>query len=75
MPRRPERRVGQRALARELTELVHGTSAADAAEAAAEVLFGGDPTAASVDTLELVRREVPTTAVGPTGSPTGWMCS
>ena len=63
----PERRVGQRALARELTELVHGTSAADAADAAADVLFGGDPTAASVDTLEIVRREVPTTAVAADG--------
>jgi tyrosyl-tRNA synthetase len=63
----PERRVGQRALARELTELVHGTSAADAADAAADVLFGGDPTAATVDTLEIVRREVPTTAVAADG--------
>jgi tyrosyl-tRNA synthetase len=63
----PERRVGQRALARELTELVHGRRAADAAEAAADVLFGGDPTAASADTLEIVRHEVPTTAVAADG--------
>ena len=31
------------------------------------MLFGGDPTAASVDTLEIVRREVPTTAVAADG--------
>ena len=59
----PERRTGQRALARELTELVHGTSAAEAADAAADVLFGGDPTAASEQTLETVRDEVPTTTL------------
>ncbi len=41
--RAPELRTGQRALARELTELVHGTDAADAADEAADVLFGGDP--------------------------------
>ena len=52
----PERRTGQRALARELTELVHGTAAAEAADAAADVLFGGDPTAASEQTLETVAR-------------------
>lgn len=56
----PEHRVAQRALARELTELVHGTAAADAADAAAEVLFGGDPTAATAATFQTVRTEVPT---------------
>jgi tyrosyl-tRNA synthetase len=55
----PERRVAQRALARVLTELVHGRAAADAAEAAASVLFGGDPTAAPPEVLEAVRAEVP----------------
>jgi tyrosyl-tRNA synthetase len=59
----PERRVAQRALARELTELVHGTEAADAADAAADVLFGGDPTAASEAALTVVAGEVPTTPV------------
>jgi tyrosyl-tRNA synthetase len=59
----PERRVAQRALARELTELVHGSAAAAAADAAADVLFGVDPTTATVDALEAVRREVPTTAL------------
>src|SRR4051794_3741207 len=57
----PERRLAQRALADELTELVHGPAAASAAAAAAEVLFGGDPTAASAEVLAAVAREVPTT--------------
>ena len=35
--------------------------AAAAAEAAAEVLFGGDPTSASAEALAVVAREVPTT--------------
>src|SRR6476619_1781435 len=43
----PEQRRAQRALAGELTELVHGPEAATAAEEAAGVLFGGDPLAAS----------------------------
>lgn len=60
----PERRVAQRALARELTELVHGTAAADGADAAADVLFGADPAAASETAIEMVRREVPTTVLG-----------
>ena len=57
----PERRVAQRTLARELTELIHGPDAADAADAAADILFGGDPTKAPVAALDVVRREVPTT--------------
>src|SRR4051812_13303136 len=61
--RAPERRRAQRALADELTELVHGPAAAAAAAAAAEVLFGGDPTSASAEVLAAVAREVPTTAV------------
>jgi tyrosyl-tRNA synthetase len=59
----PERRLAQRALARELTELVHAAAAADAADAAADVLFGGDPTVASVAALDAVRREVPTSTL------------
>jgi tyrosyl-tRNA synthetase len=55
----PERRTAQRALARELTEVVHGRAAADAADEAAEVLFGGDPTTASAAALDAVAREVP----------------
>jgi tyrosyl-tRNA synthetase len=61
----PERRLAQRALADELTELVHGPAAASAAAAAAEVLFGGDPTAAPAVVLAAVGREVPTTTAPP----------
>jgi tyrosyl-tRNA synthetase len=61
----PERRAAQRALADELTELVHGREAADAAAGAADVLFGGDPTQASPAVLEALAAEVPSTVVGP----------
>lgn len=56
----PHLRVAQRHLADELTELVHGQEAADAAQAAAEVLFGGDPMNASESVLMAVAREVET---------------
>jgi tyrosyl-tRNA synthetase len=59
----PERRGAQRALAGELTELVHGPAAAAAAGEAATVLFGGDPLAASPDAFDVVRREVGCTPV------------
>ena len=62
----PGRRLAQRALAHELTTLVHGAEAADAASAAAEVLFGADPTTASAAALQVVRDEVPSSAI-PTG--------
>jgi tyrosyl-tRNA synthetase len=56
----PERRHAQRALSREMTEMVHGKDAAAAAEEAAVVLFGGDPAAASLGAIELVAGEVDT---------------
>jgi tyrosyl-tRNA synthetase len=40
MAERPQERAGQRALARELTAMVHGTAESDAAEAAGRALFG-----------------------------------
>ncbi|MFV0306364.1 MAG: tyrosine--tRNA ligase [Desertimonas sp.] len=55
----PERRVGQRALADEMTTLVHGAPAAGAATGAATVLFGGDPTTVSADVLAMLAREIP----------------
>jgi tyrosyl-tRNA synthetase len=61
----PERRVAQRALSGDLTALVHGSAAAAAAEEAAEVLFGGDPTAASPATLAALAREVPSSTEPP----------
>jgi tyrosyl-tRNA synthetase len=57
----PHTRVGHRALAHELTALVHGEAAAAAADEAADVLFGGDPATASEAALEAVAREVPCT--------------
>ena len=59
----PEKRTAQRALAAEMTTLVHGAAAARDAEAAADILFGADPTTASVDALQAVAREVPCTPV------------
>ena len=55
----PERRAAQRALADELTEMVHGSAAAAAAAEAAGVLFGGDPTTASASALAVVAAEAP----------------
>jgi len=54
----PHRREAQRALAVELTTLVHGDEAARAVEAAADVLFGGDPTKAPEEVLAVVAKEV-----------------
>ena len=55
----PERRTAQRALAGEMTDLVHGHRAAvDAAQAAA-VLFGADPTDAGEEAIAFVAAEVP----------------
>ena len=42
---------------------MHGPDAAGAADEAADVLFGGDPTAASEAALEAVAHEVPSSKV------------
>ncbi len=56
----PFRRIGQRTVARLVTELVHGTDAAAAAIAASEALFGqGDLTALDGQTLAAALRELP----------------
>jgi len=55
----PHQRAAQRALAHEVTALVHGEQAAAAADEAADVLFGGDPATASEAAWEAVAREVP----------------
>ena len=55
----PERRVAQRALADDLTTLVHGDAAARTAALAADVLFGGDPTGATAEVLGVLAAEVP----------------
>ena len=59
----PEQRRAQRLLASSVTAMVHGDDAARAADAAAEVLFGGDPASAPLEALDVVAREVPTTEV------------
>ena len=60
----PERRRGQRALAGEVTALVHGEGAAWAAEQASDILFGGSPVAADGDALAAVAAEVATAPLG-----------
>jgi tyrosyl-tRNA synthetase len=62
----PEKRAAQRSLAAEMTSLVHGAEAAQNAEAAADILFGADPTSAAIDALRAVAAEVPTTTVSST---------
>jgi tyrosyl-tRNA synthetase len=61
----PHRRVGQRRLAREITTLVHGAEATDAAEEASAILFGGSPAGASAQALEFLATEVPTSPFQP----------
>jgi tyrosyl-tRNA synthetase len=61
----PHRRVGQRRLAREVTTLVHGAEATDAAEEASAILFGGSPAGASAQALEFLATEVPTSPFQP----------
>jgi tyrosyl-tRNA synthetase len=60
----PSERVAQRALAAELTTLVHGPQAAQAAEDAAAILFGGDPMSVSKESMAFIAAEVPTTKMG-----------
>jgi tyrosyl-tRNA synthetase len=55
----PERRRAQRALADDVTTIVHGAGAAEAAAEAAAVLFGGDPLGASAAALTALAGEVP----------------
>jgi tyrosyl-tRNA synthetase len=59
----PDRRAGQRRLAREITTLVHGPEAAAAAEEASAILFGGSPLSASERAFAVLAEEMPTSAV------------
>lgn len=64
----PERREGQRRLARENLAIVHGAAAAAAAEEATDLLFGGgDPGTASAEAFGFLAEEVPSTATDPVG--------
>src|ERR1700734_2932491 len=56
----PYKRDGQRRLAQEITRLVHGPEATEAAEEASAILFGGSPAGASAQALEFLASEVPT---------------
>jgi tyrosyl-tRNA synthetase len=55
----PHLRFGQRALADEMTALVHGAPAAVAAAEAADLLFSGDPTTASEEAFTMLADEIP----------------
>ncbi len=59
----PERREGQKVLAREVVALVHGTGEAERAERAAAALFGGDVTDLDEATLLDVFAETPSTTL------------
>jgi len=61
----PNKREGQRRLAREITTLVHGAPATAAAEEASAVLFGGSPAGASAQALEFIAGEVPASPFAP----------
>ena len=54
----PHERRAQRALAYELTSMVHGEAAAVAADAAAEVLFGADPRSVTAEAMSMVAAEI-----------------
>ncbi|HTI68741.1 MAG TPA: tyrosine--tRNA ligase [Candidatus Limnocylindria bacterium] len=55
----PGKREAHRALARAVTDLLHGNHATQEAERASEILFGGDPTGVSEATLDELVNEVP----------------
>jgi tyrosyl-tRNA synthetase len=55
----PHLRFAQRALADEMTALVHGAPAAVAAAEAADLLFAGDPTTASEEAFSTLSGEIP----------------
>jgi tyrosyl-tRNA synthetase len=62
----PYKREAQRTLAFEVTSLVHGEEATDAAIAAAQALFGqGDLAGLDPDTLQAALRELPNTTTKP----------
>jgi len=58
MKAHPEARIPQKALAEELTRLVHGEAALEAALGATKTLFGGDVSGKSADELETIFKDV-----------------
>jgi tyrosyl-tRNA synthetase len=65
----PERRIAQRALARDVTELTHGRGAAERVVRVSEILFGGDPAQADAQTLADLAVEIPAAPWPEDGSP------
>lgn len=59
----PHLRGAQRRLADEVVSLVHGPASAAAASAATDILFGGDPLAATGEALETLAAELPVAEV------------
>jgi tyrosyl-tRNA synthetase len=74
--REPEARAAQQALGRELTRLVHGPAALEAAVKASAILFGGPLDEVPLDVFGEVVGEVPTARLDPAalagrGAPVG----
>ena len=67
----PERREAQRALARDVTALVHGSDHVQRAERAAGVLFGEDIRSAAIEDVLMVFEDAPSTELSlpPDGMP------
>ena len=59
----PHKRAAQKALAAEMTALVHGSAQLQTVEAATAILFGGDPLGADDATLAALQQELPGAAV------------
>jgi tyrosyl-tRNA synthetase len=60
---RPEERQAQRALAREMTRIVHDETALARAEQASRVLFGGEVTGLSAEEIQDIFAHVPSSEV------------
>lgn len=58
MKANPEARIPQKALAEELTALVHGAAGLETARGATQALFGGDVTGKGADELETIFKDV-----------------
>jgi tyrosyl-tRNA synthetase len=69
--RQPEARVAQKALAHEMTTIVHGADATASAVRASEILFGGSVDGVTESTFEDVVGEVPTRPIDRTTVETG----
>lgn len=67
----PERREGQRLLARVVTTMVHGAETTRRVEAASQALFGGSLDALDAEALEMIAAEVPTVE-RPADAVVGW---